>query len=479
MAILVLNAGSSTVKFALFDFDSLEVLVRGLLDWAGKTGEAMVRLEMPGQPPVRQELEVPSYREAVFAALKLLQKCFGASSDQYRLHDEVGPPLKLMQKCFGTSSLGRAESTDSISIPERDTPEGADRLPDIAGSSGPRFSATSSGGRSDSALPGLAARKIRVVGHRLIHGGEEIRQPVWIDAQMKQTIARYRHLAPLHIPAGLEAIAATEEALPGVPQMGVFDTAFFADIPPAAYLYPVPYEWYTQWGIRRYGFHGTSHAYCTERAAQMLGRPVEELNLIICHLGQGGSATAVQSGKAITNTMGFTPLEGFMMGTRSGTVDPGILLYVMREHSLSVEELDYILHHRSGLLGLSGVSSDFRQVEAAAAQGNHRAQLALDVYAYRVRAMIGALAVTLGRVDALVFTGGIGENSSWLRKEVCRGLQCIGVHLDPEKNQHLRPDADIAPADSPARVLVIHTREDYMIARCARQMLLEQMASDS
>ena len=448
MAILVLNAGSSTVKFALFDFDTLEVLLRGLLDWAGKTGQATVRLEMPGQPPCCQDLEVPSYREAVFAALNLLQQRLGILATK---ETEAHPPS-------GGEGFGLGRQVPRASQP-------------ICSGQHPVF-------QSHSVLSGLGGRKIRVIGHRLIHGGEEIRTPVWIDAPMKQTIARYRHLAPLHIPAGLEAIEAAEEALPGVPQVGIFDTAFFAHIPPAAYLYPVPYEWYTQWGIRRYGFHGTSHAYCTERAAEMLGRPVEELNMIICHLGQGGSATAVQAGKAITNTMGFTPLEGFMMGTRSGTVDPGILLYVMREHGLSVEQLDYILHHRSGLLGLSGVSSDFRQVELAAAQGNPRAQLALDVYAYRVRAMVGALAVTLGRVDVLVFTGGIGENSAWLRKEVCRGLECIGVHLDPEKNQSLRPDADIAQPASPARVLLIHTREDYMIARQARQMLLERIVSE-
>lgn len=422
VAILVLNAGSSTVKVALFAFETLEVLMRGVLDWAGKTGQATIRLDISGQATLRQELEVPSYREAVFVALRLLHHSFPGA---------------------------KAETADDKNL-------------------NTNFSEQS----------GLGG-KIRVIGHRLIHGGEEIRSPVWIDAAMKQTIARYRHLAPLHIPAGLEAIEAAEEALPGVPQVGVFDTAFFADIPPAAYLYPVPYEWYTQWGIRRYGFHGTSHAYCTERAAELLGRSKEELNLIICHLGQGGSATAVQAGKAITNTMGFTPLEGFMMGTRSGTVDPGILLYVMREQGLSVEQLDYILHHRSGLLGLSGISSDFREVEAAAAQGNPRAKLALDVYAYRVRAMIGALAVTLGRLDALVFTGGIGENSSWLRGEVCRGLECIGVHLDREKNQHLHPDADLATAHSPAHVLLIHTREDYMIARYARQMLLERMPAEN
>ena len=213
---------------------------------------------------------------------------------------------------------------------------------------------------------------------------------------MKATISRFSHLAPLHIPAGLEAIEATEAALPGVYQIGVFDTAFFADIPPYAYLYPVPYQWYEDWGIRRFGFHGTSHAYCTDRAIEMLGRDKVGLRLVVCHLGQGSSATAVRDGIAVTNTMGFTPLEGFMMGTRSGTVDPGILIYVQREKGLSVDQLDDILHHKSGLLGISGLSSDFRQVEAAAREGHRRAQLALDIYAYRVRTMVGALVVTLG-----------------------------------------------------------------------------------
>lgn len=397
MSILVVNAGSSSVKFALFDFDTLAPAARGILDWAGRTGKATITLQPQSGPMGVRQIDVPGYREAVAEALAALRD-------------------------FG-------------------------------------------GGAAESGGTG-----IRVVGHRLIHGGEEIRSPVWIDAAMKETIARYSHLAPLHIPAGLEAICATEQALPGVGQVGLFDTAFFADIPPAAYLYPVPYEWYTEWGIRRFGFHGTSHAYCTLRAAEMLGRPLDQLDLVICHLGQGASATAVQRGKAVTNTMGFTPLEGFMMGTRSGTVDPGILLYVMREHGLSGAQLDEVLHHKSGLLGISGVSSDFRRVEAAAAEGHARARLALDVYAYRVRAMIGALAVTLGRLDALVFTGGIGENSDWLRSEVCRGLECLGVRLDRAKNPAVRPDGDVAEAGSPARVLLIHTREDLMIAREAKRL---------
>jgi acetate kinase len=213
------------------------------------------------------------------------------------------------------------------------------------------------------------------------------------------------------------------------------------------------------------------------RATEMLGRRRDDLRLVICHLGHGASATAVRGGVAVTNTMGYTPLEGFMMGTRSGTIDPGILLHVLRERGLSVDELDEVLHKKSGLLGVSGISADFRRVEAAAAEGNERAALALGMYAYRVRAMIGALAVTLGGIDALVFAGGIGENSAALRKDACDGLECIGVRLDAARNETARPDDDIATPDSPARVLLIHTREEYMIARETQQMALRQEGS--
>jgi len=397
MSILVINAGSSSVKFGLFRFDTLRPMVRGLLDWGGRKQQAVVTLTPTEGNPTQTEVDAPDYCTGVIAALEALRELES-----------------------GTGDAG-----------------------------------------------------IRVVGHRLIHGGEEIRCPVRIDAAMKETIARYAHLAPLHIPAGLEAITATESALPGVLQVGLFDTAFFADIPPSTYLYPLPYEWYQQWGVRRYGFHGTSHAYCTGRAAEMLGGDPADLRLIICHLGQGSSATAVRGGVAVTNTMGFTPLEGFMMGTRCGTVDPGILLYAMREKGLSVEELDETLHHQSGLLGVSGLSSDFRQVEAAAAEGHRRARLALEVYAYRVKTTIGALAVALGGFDALVFTGGIGENSSRLRSEVCQGLGCLGVRLEEILNASCRPDTDVAATDSPVRILVIHTREDLMIARESRRLALE------
>jgi len=410
VSILVINAGSSSVKFALFDFDSLERLAEGLLDWAGDQPtvgghhEATITLRPAAGEPVSHRRDVPDYRAGVVEALRLMEEC----------HLDV----------VGGGPIG-------------------------------------------------------VVGHRLIHGGEEIRRPVSIDAAMKKTIARSAHLAPLHIPAGLAAIEATETALPGVLQVGIFDTAFYGAIPPAAYLYPVPYEWYEEWGIRRFGYHGTSHAYCTERAGEMLPGDPNALRLVICHLGQGASATAVRGGVAVTNTMGFTPLEGFMMGTRCGTVDPGILLYVQREHGLSVDELDEILHKKSGLLGVSGLSSDFRCLEQAAAEGHARAQLALDMYAYRVRAMVGALAVTLGGIDALVFTGGIGENSAWVRGEICRGLECLGVHLDAVRNADFRPDCDLATAASRVRVLLVHTREELMIAREARHLALQSQQEAS
>ncbi len=410
MEILVINAGSSSVKFALFDFESLRPIARGILDWAGDARRATLTLSPRSGKEIRRRLDAPDYRAAVVEAMEVIS---------------------------GLELAG----------------EGSQQ-----------------GGRSP---------QIRVVGHRLIHGGEAIRRPVRIDEEMKKTIAGVAHLAPLHIPAGLQAIRAAEDALPQAMQVGLFDTAFFGNMPPCAYLYPVPYEWYEDWGIRRFGFHGTSHAYCTLRAAEMMGpdglegnnEPVEKL--IICHLGQGASATAVRNGTAVTNSMGFTPLEGLMMGTRSGTIDPGLLLYVQRQHGLSVDQLDHILHNKSGLLGISGVSSDFRQVEAAAAQGHRRARLALDVYAYRVRAMVGALAVGIAGIDVLVFTGGIGENSAWLRRQVCDGLECLGVRLDEGLNENRRADADIAQPESPARVLIIHTREDLMIAREARRLAID------
>ncbi len=309
---------------------------------------------------------------------------------------------------------------------------------------------------------------IRACGHRVVHGGERFQQSVRIDAAVRQAIGALSELAPLHNPPALAAIEAAMQALPKVAHVAVFDTAFFVDQPPERFLYPLPLSWYADWGVRRFGFHGISHHYCTLRVAEMLGRG--DTRLVICHLGNGCSASAVQAGHALVCTMGYTPLEGLMMGTRSGSIDPAIVLHLLRRNLLDVDQIDDALSHRAGLLGVSGVSADFRAVEAAANDGHDRARLALRLYVDRIRAAIGALAVTMGGLDGLVFTAGVGEHSAWLRGEVCRGLECLGVRLDGAANAACNADADIATADSGVRVLVLHTREELLIAREALRL---------
>jgi acetate kinase len=311
----------------------------------------------------------------------------------------------------------------------------------------------------------LASDPVVAVGHRVVHGGRVFTESVPIDDRVLEEIERLSDLAPLHNPPALAAIGAAQRAFPGVPHVAVFDTAFFADLPPDRHVYPLPYEWYAERGIRRFGFHGISHAYCAGRAAEFLGRPLAGFRAVTCHLGNGCSATATLGGKALATTMGFTPLEGLVMGSRAGSVDPGILLYAMERMGLSAGELGEILQRRSGLLGVSGVSSDFRAVQEAAKEGNGRARLALAIYADSVRSAIGALAVATGGVDALVFTAGVGENAASLREEACRGLACLGLRLDPERNRTLRPDADLSAPDASGRILILHTREDLHIAR--------------
>jgi len=322
-----------------------------------------------------------------------------------------------------------------------------------------------------------APEAIALVGHRVVHGGDKYRESVRITPEVKEAIARFARFAPLHNPANLEGINAIEQVLGSVPQVAVFDTAFHSSLPLAATVYPIPYTWYEQ-GIQRYGFHGTSHRYCAERAAEMLGHP-QSLRLIICHLGNGASLSAVRDGQCIDTTMGFTPLEGLMMGSRSGSVDPGILIYLLRQEGLSADDLDRMLNQESGLLGLSGVSSDLRQVMGAIAQGNSQAQLALEVYLHRLRSLIGSLIPGLGGLDALVFTAGIGENSPDVRAAASQGLAFLGLQIDPEKNGRSPSDhdRDIATADSAIRALVIHTQEDWMIVRDCWQISQTQSAN--
>ncbi|MCU0552204.1 MAG: acetate kinase [Leptolyngbya sp. Prado105] len=307
------------------------------------------------------------------------------------------------------------------------------------------------------------ASEIDVVGHRVVQGGQEYSEPVRIDQTVKETIDRLSTLAPSHNPANLEGIQAIEKFLgTEIPQIAVFDTAFHRQIPDAAAIYPVPYAWVEQ-GIRRYGFHGISHQYCAHRAAQLLQRNLEDLRLIVCHLGNGCSLSAVAQGHSIDTTMGFTPLDGLMMGTRSGSVDPGVLIHLMRQ-GYSVDRLDRELNKESGLKGISGVSADLRQVMEAIEAGHAQAQLALDIYVHRLRSYIASMLASLGGVDALIFTAGVGENSAIVRSLACESFQFLGLALDSQKNESRPIDQDIATSDSKIRVLVIHTQEDWAIA---------------
>ncbi|MDF5725339.1 MAG: acetate kinase [Rhizonema sp. PD37] len=305
--------------------------------------------------------------------------------------------------------------------------------------------------------------EIDVVGHRVVHGGQNYRESVVVDESVKKVIADLATLAPAHNPANLEGIKAIEEHLGKIPQVVVFDTAFHSHLPDAAAIYPGPYEWVEQ-GIRRYGFHGISHQYCAQRAAQILGRDLASLRLINCHLGNGCSLAAIQNGRSIDTTMGFTPLDGLMMGSRSGAVDPGILTYLLRQDN-SVEKIEDVLNKASGLRGISGVSGDMRSIREAIAQGNSRAQLAVDIYIHRLRSYIGAMIASLQGLDVLVFTAGVGENDPNIRSAACEALGFLGLKLDSEKNQSKPVDIDIATSDSAVRVLVIHTEEDWAIAQ--------------
>lgn len=390
MSILVLNAGSTSLKFGLFDATAEVRLLTGSLDWSdGNRRQARFRVRSPQS-------------------------------------GESGAVVSVQD--------ARAAATYAVGYVKRD-------------------------------------HDVTLVGHRVVHGGTRFSESRVVDADVKAAIARLAELAPLHNPPALAAIQAAEAALPRVPQVAVFDTAFFARLPPRAYLYPLPYEWFERWGVRRIGFHGISHAWCARRAAELLGRRPAQLRLVTCHLGGGSSATAVRGGEPVGTTMGFTPLDGLMMGTRCGSMDPGVLLHLQRRCGLSLDELDHALHHRSGVLGVSGLAAGAREIEAAMQAGHSRARLAFEMFTDRVRAAIGGLAVGMGGLDALVFTASIGERSPLVRAAVCDGLACVGLELDAARNAQAQPDCDIATPGSPGRILVIRTEEEAMIAREARRVV--------
>jgi acetate kinase len=310
--------------------------------------------------------------------------------------------------------------------------------------------------------------EIALVGHRIVHGGAKLTKPTLINAEVKRQIADLSAIAPLHNRVGLEGIELIEKLLPGRRQIAVFDTGFHRTLPLAAKVYAGPYEWYER-GIQRYGFHGINHEYCANRAAQLLKRDLSMLKIVTCHLGNGCSLCAVDGGKSVNTTMGFTPLEGLMMGTRCGSIDPGIVTYLMRVENAGYYELDRMLNRQSGLLGISGVSSDMRDVLEAMRQGNDRAKLAFDIFVHRLVNEIGAMVASLGGIDALVFSAGIGEHSPEVRSEACGKLQFLGVKLDQDKNSNAKPDTEISTVHSSVRVLVIQAQEDWAIAReCAQ-----------
>lgn len=399
MIILVINCGSSSVKYEVFQTNPEESLAAGLADRVAVNGgkqAALAHRSSSGQSH-RTEAQMPSYEAALGHILAAV------------IHPEHGVVQSL----------------------------------DV----------------------------IEAVGHRVVHGGEQFSASVMINDQVISALEQFCKLAPLHNPANLAGIRACQKHLPDVPHIAVFDTAFHQSIPPHAFIYGLPYQLYQECGIRRYGFHGTSHRYVALKASEILGEWAiarQDQRIVTCHLGNGCSITAVKGGKSIDTSMGFTPLEGLLMGTRCGDLDPAVVPYLINERGLSADQVDELLNAQSGLLGVSGVSSDMRDILAAVAAGNERAQLAVDIFCYRIRRYIGAYAAIMGGLDAVVFTAGIGENSAEIRQRSLAGLQSLGLHLDHNANQD--PDlasrpVDISTADSPVRILVIPTDEELMIAR--------------
>lgn len=390
MEILVINCGSSSLKYQLFDMEREAVMAKGLVERIGIAGSRLIH-SCPGKDEVRIEKPLESHKQAISLVLETLT------------HPEHGP-------------LESFEDIDAI-------------------------------------------------GHRVVHGGEAFARSVKIDSEVMEAIKRNIDLAPLHNPPNIMGIEACAEILPGVPQVAVFDTAFHQTMPDYAYIYGLPYELYKEHGIRRYGFHGTSHQYVAHRAAALVGKPLEELKIITCHLGNGASITAVQGGKSVETSMGFTPLEGLIMGTRSGDIDPAIIIHMLNYLGMTVDEVNKMLNKKSGVYGISGVSSDFRDLEQAEEEGNWRAALAMKSFYHRVVKYIGAYAAVMNGADIIVFTAGLGENSDVAREEVCKNLGYLGVEIDKKKNGVRGKEAEISTDSSRVKVFVIPTNEELMIAR--------------
>lgn len=390
MNILVINCGSSSLKYQLIDMDEEKVLAKGLSERIGIKGSRVEHTSF-GKDEVVIEKPMSDHKEVLEIVLKTLV-------------DQEHGAIKSMSE-------------------------------------------------------------INAVGHRVVHGGEKFANSIKIDNKVMEALNECIDLAPLHNPPNIMGIEACKELMPDTPMVGVFDTAFHQTMPKSNYIYPLPYELYEKYGIRKYGFHGTSHKYVSLKAAEILDEDIEDLNIITCHLGNGASICAVEKGKSLDTSMGFTPLEGLAMGTRTGNIDPAIIPFLVDKEDLSMEEVNNLLNKESGVLGISGVSSDFRDIEEEAEKGNERAKLALDVFVNRVKKYIGAYTVLMGHVDAIVFTAGIGENSVEIRDKVCKGLNNLGIELDEEKNNIRGEEALVSKDISKVKVLAIPTNEELMIAK--------------
>ncbi len=390
MKVLVINCGSSSLKYQILDMTNESLLCKGLVERIGMDGSVITH-EKIGMDKVKTEVPMKDHKDAIEQVLAAVQD----------------------------KDHGVVKSMDEIGA----------------------------------------------VGHRVVHAGEKFSKSVLITDDVIKALEDCVELAPLHNPPNLLGISACKQLMPSTPMVAVFDTAFHQTMPPESYIYAIPYEYYEKYGIRRYGFHGTSHKYVAERASRMLNVSLEDLKLITCHLGNGASVSAIKRGKCIDTSMGFTPLEGLVMGTRSGDLDPAIVSFIQEKENLSQDKVNNILNKKSGVLGISGVSSDFRDLEEAVSNGNERAALALKVFAHKVRFYIGAYIAEMNGVDAIVFTAGVGENDVTMREIICNNLGNLGIKLDPVENKIRGKEAIISADDSKVKILMIPTNEELMIAR--------------
>jgi len=397
MKTLILNCGSSSIKYKLFDMEAEEVIAQGGLERIGISGSRLKLVDSNGEK-VTIEKDIAGHEEGISFILSVLT-------------DEKMGCIKEYNE-------------------------------------------------------------INAVGHRVVHGGEKFASSVLIDDEVLAKVVECCELAPLHNPANLEGIYAMQKILPGTPQVAVFDTAFHQTMPDYAYMYGLPYELYQKYGVRRYGFHGTSHRYVSRRACEILNVPYDTQRIITAHIGNGGSITAIQNGKSVDTSMGLTPVEGLLMGTRCGDVDPGVLTFIMNKEGLNADRLSNVMNKDSGVLGVSGVSSDMRELEAAVAEGNPRAVLAMKMYGYRIKKYVGAYAAAMGGVDILVFTGGVGENQTSMRKAICEDMEYMGIRLNNQINDGIRgAEMVISTPDSKVTVIVVPTDEEYVIASDTQTIL--------